>query len=108
MSESPPERARQLLAEAAQLDALTPAERTAGKILLHGRLVAMLHELREYHLGESEEYRTLVGLVEQMLASIAAPPLNGSLPWWQEIPPRTGSAFRMSIRRLVEWLKGNS
>lgn len=108
MSESPSGRARQLLAEAAHLDALTPAERTAGKILLHGRLVAILHELREYHEGHAEEHRALVLLVEQLLASIAVRPSDGSPQWWEEIPRRTGSAFRRAIAAIVAWFRGRA
>jgi len=102
------QRARLLIAEAAQLERLSPAERSAGKILLHPRLVQCLLDLREYHEGHAQEHRQLVQLVEQLLASIAATPSDGSPAWWQEIPPRTGSAFRMAIRRVVDWFRGKN
>lgn len=103
---SPLERVQQLVAEAARLEGLPAAERSAGKILLHSQLVACLQELREYHEGHAEEHQQLVLLVEQLLASIAARPSDGSPQWWQELPPRTGSAFRTAITRIVQWFRG--
>lgn len=103
MSETPVQRAERLLKEADRIAASNHWRSGADKVLLHTQLVDCLRDLRDYHEGHAEKHLQLVTLVEGMLSALHASTLNGSAPWWVELP-KPHSRLVSAIKRLRAWL----
>lgn len=100
-SADPIQRAGEVLLEAENLAQRSGSGRAADRILMHPELVSAVRGLLAYLDGFSTETRELVRLVVELLESITHVSQKSSpIPYWQELPPGTGTRFRKVLHQL--------